>query len=236
MNTIGRLMKLFIGAVAMVAAFAVAPAATAAPGDGGDGGSPGATATQTQTVAQSLPSIPGLGDLPDVRDLSGVSELQSSIEDALPGSLPRPGGQAPAPSPAPQPQPQPQSRSAPSTPCSAQARACVSLGSQQAWLQDGAGNVVRGPVQVSTGKPGFETPPGTTRVTRKVVDEWSRPYNAPMPYAVYFSAGSTYPHDIGIAFHEGAPTVLSHGCVRLWHDDAAAFFNHLQVGDMVQVV
>lgn len=236
MNTIGRLMKLFIGAVAMVAAFAVAPAATAAPGDGGDGGSPGATATQTQTVAQSLPSAPSV---------PGVSDLQDWADDALsnlPGSSDLPGqtpdqSPDPAPAPAPQPSPSPDQSPRPApAPCAVEAKACINLGDQIAWLQDGNGNIIRGPVPMSSGKVGYETPRGTTQVTRKIVDEWSNTYDAPMPYSVYFSAGSAYPGDIGIAFHEGDPNVMSHGCIHLLHDDAVAFFNHLQVGDVVDVV
>lgn len=122
-----------------------------------------------------------------------------------------------------------------STGCSAQARACINLTDQTAWLQED-GVITRGPVAMSSGRPGYETPAGMTQVTRKVIDEWSTPYNGPMPYSVYFSAGTSYPSDIGIAFHEGDPAVLSHGCIHLLHDDAVAFFNTLTVGDYVDVV
>ena len=89
---------------------------------------------------------------------------------------------------------------------------------------------------ISSGRAGYETPAGTTQVTRKVIDEWSDEYDAPMPYSVYFSAGTSYPGDIGVAFHEGDPGVMSHGCVHLLHDDAVAFFGALEPGDIVDVV
>jgi hypothetical protein len=169
----------------------------------------------TAAPALPLPEVEGSGaPLPDLPDWA---------EDLLPG------GVAPAPGPSPTPDPR-------SAPCAVEAKACISLGDQTAWLQDGAGTVTRGPVPVSTGRAGYETPPGTTRVTRKDADWWSTAYDAPMPFSVFFSAGSTYPNDIGIAFHEGDPGVLSHGCIHLLHDDAVAFFDTLQVGDVVDVV
>lgn len=176
-----------------------------------------ATAAPTFT----LPEVPGSGaSLPDLPDLPDWAE------DMLPD------GVAPAPAPGPAPA-VPQPRNAP---CAVEAKACISLGDQTAWLQDGAGRVTRGPVPASTGRAGYETPAGTARVTRKDADWWSSAYDAPMPFSVFFSSGSTYPSDIGIAFHEGDPGVLSHGCIHLLHDDAVAFFNTLQVGDVVDVV
>ncbi|WP_420099373.1 L,D-transpeptidase [Corynebacterium sp.] len=168
-----------------------------------------------------------------------LPDIPNSIPGSIPGadvSLPDwandllPDGTAPTPD-------QPPSASQPRTaPCAVEAKACISLGDQTAWLQDGAGTVTRGPVPASTGRAGYETPAGTTRVTRKDADWWSNAYDAPMPFSVFFSAGTSYPSDIGIAFHEGDPGVLSHGCIHLSHDDAVAFFTTLQVGDVVDVV
>ena len=114
------------------------------------------------------------------------------------------------------------------TPCSAAARACVDLGARQAWLvADGA--VVRGPVPISSGGPGRETPRGAFVVEWKNRDHKSTEFDgAPMPFSVFFAEG-------GIAFHEGDLHSPSAGCVRLAHDDAAAFFDVLQVGDRVEV-
>ena len=47
-----------------------------------------------------------------------------------------------------------------------------------------------------------------------------------MPYAVYFT-------NRGHAFHQGDPSILSHGCVRMYQKDAQKYFNDLQIGDKV---
>jgi lipoprotein-anchoring transpeptidase ErfK/SrfK len=215
------LLKFLTAAAAAVLALAFAPTAAAAP-----------AAPQLPQLPQlppiSAPQLPPLPDLPQLPDLPGQPTDPGDNQPPAPDPAP-----APAPAPAPDPAPAPAPAA---TPCVAQARACIDLTAQTAWLQDGAGNIVRGPVPISSGRPGYETPTGTTQVTRKIIDEWSNAYNAPMPYAVYFSAGTTYPGDIGIAFHEGDPGVPSHGCVHLLHDDAAAFFDWLQPGDIVDVV
>src|SRR5699024_12446558 len=77
-----------------------------------------------------------------------------------------------APKPAPKPAPKKQARPA-SNPCPASAHACVDIKAQRAWLQKG-GKRSYGPVIVSTGRPGQETPRGMFTVTRKVKDEISR--------------------------------------------------------------
>lgn len=117
----------------------------------------------------------------------------------------------------------------PGTPCSSAARACVELDAHRAWLIDG-GSVVRGPVPISSGGPGHETPRGVFRIEWKHRDHHSAEFDgAPMPFAAFFAPG-------GIAFHEGSLTSSSAGCVRLVRDEAAAFFDFLQVGDRVEVV
>jgi hypothetical protein len=123
----------------------------------------------------------------------------------------------------------------PGTPCSVTARSCVDLESQQAWLIDN-GRVVRGPVKISSGGRGTETPVGhSLRVFRKEKDHKSGEFKlangqpAPMPWAVFFADG-------GIAFHSGNPARASSGCIHLPDADAKAWFEHLQIGDQVQVV
>ena len=123
----------------------------------------------------------------------------------------------------------------PGTPCTVTARACVDLDSKQSWLLDG-GKVVNGPVPVATGDAERPTPIGhSLRVYRKEQLHHSGEYTAtngepaPMPWAVFFQDG-------GIAFHEGRTDTPSAGCVRLAKDHAVAWFNHLQMGDQVQVV
>ena len=114
------------------------------------------------------------------------------------------------------------------TPCGAAAKACLSLSGHQAWLMDN-GNVIYGPVPVTTGKKGFETPPGTFHVTFKDRNHRSHEFhNAPMPFSVFFNGG--------MAFHTGSLRAESHGCVHLANSAAQKFFNTLHVGDVVQVV
>lgn len=113
------------------------------------------------------------------------------------------------------------------TPCTASARACVELDTHTAWLlRDG--QVVRGPVEFMDGDANAPTPRGTFRVEWKAEQWTSREFGVPMPYSVFFAPG-------GIAFHQGSQETSSAGCVKLTLDDATAFFDHLQVGDEVQV-
>ncbi|MEV0680001.1 L,D-transpeptidase [Actinosynnema sp. NPDC050436] len=117
---------------------------------------------------------------------------------------------------------------APGTPCSIDNGACLRLSTNEAWLIYN-GTLSYGPVPVTHGRPGYETPVGTFSVLRKVKDDWSVPYNAPMPNAVYFTSS-------GIAFHEGSLSDLSHGCVHLAPDASVTFYDNLFVGEQVQVV
>jgi lipoprotein-anchoring transpeptidase ErfK/SrfK len=113
-------------------------------------------------------------------------------------------------------------------PCSARADACIDLSANTSWLMDN-GVVTYGGVPITSGKPGYETPPGTFTVTFKNIDHWSKAYDAPMPYSVFFTKS-------GIAFHEGSLTQLSHGCIHLSPEAARAYYNALQPGDVVEVV
>lgn len=117
-------------------------------------------------------------------------------------------------------------------PCPAHARACVDLVGGKAWLQGRNGEVTYGPVSISSGMPNKPTPTGEQRVTRKVRNEWSKPFNAPMPNAVYFGKDGV---DNGIAFHSGDPNVQSNGCIHLLHGASRVFFDVLKPGDVVFV-
>ncbi|MGH4023528.1 MAG: L,D-transpeptidase [Pseudonocardiaceae bacterium] len=115
-----------------------------------------------------------------------------------------------------------------SAPCGSSAEACIDLSEDQAWLMDG-GAVSYGPVPITSGEPGYETPVGVFSVSYKDRDHLSREYdNAPMPYSVFFNRG--------IAFHEGSLNAQSHGCIHLSHKAAKTFFANLHPGDIVQVV
>lgn len=157
-------------------------------------------------------------------DADARAAVSGSLESAgitPPAGLVAPDAVVAPRAPAPPPDPTPES------PCPRTAAACVDLDGDRTWLQDD-GRLSYGPVRMSHGKAGWETPTGIYQVTRKVRHEVSRLFNnAPMPYSVYFVGG--------IAFHEGDPDYVSHGCIRMHQPAAATYFDRLQVGDTVVV-
>ncbi|CCH28136.1 hypothetical protein BN6_08070 [Saccharothrix espanaensis DSM 44229] len=182
--------------------------------------------------ASSYPSAPG-SSVPGTP--SSVTYPSAPYSSAPYSSAPYPSAPAsstpvpPAPSsPTPQPAPPPPPVTVEGTPCDITEGACIRLSTDESWLISG-GKVEYGPVPITSGRPGYETPTGYFPVLYKVKDEWSRPYNAPMPYSTYFT-------DYGIAFHEGSLTDPSHGCIHLSMEAAITYFENLQVGEQVQVV
>lgn len=115
--------------------------------------------------------------------------------------------------------------------CPKVATACVDLGMRISWLQNGD-QVTWGPVPILPGTPEMPgasaTPTGLFRVRWKDADHVSNEYREPMPHAVFFTT-------TGIAFHEGALTGGSHGCVHLSAADAKHYFDQLQHGAKVAV-
>lgn len=182
--------------------------------------------------AQPLP-FPVPPEVQQVLDQAqaGSAQADRDARTAAVGSLESAGitpppGLAPAPPPPPPAPPTPPDTT-PVSPCPRTAAACVDLAGDRTWLQ-ADGKLSYGPVRMSHGKAGWETPTGTYQVTRKVRHEVSREFNnAPMPYSVYFVGG--------IAFHQGDPAYQSHGCIRMDEPAAATFFDRLQVGDTVVV-
>lgn len=86
-------------------------------------------------------------------------------------------------------------------------------------------------LDVTSGKPGFETPAGSYRVFRKEPRSWSVPYKVWLPWASYFVGG--------VAFHEYPdvpPTPASHGCVRVPRWDAQWLYNQTPIGTPVTVI
>lgn len=117
---------------------------------------------------------------------------------------------------------------APGTPCKTTVSACVQLSTKKAWLISG-GKVSYGPVPITSGRPGWRTPPGMFAVTFKNINHKSSLFNdAPMPYSVFFNGG--------IAFHQGSLSQQSHGCIHLSKAAAQTFFSALSRGEPVQVV
>jgi hypothetical protein len=159
-----------------------------------------ATSTSTTTSAPAEPGPTKIRVLPE------VVEANATIVKEPPPPPPPPAG----------------------VPCDGGAAACVDLSANQAWLLSGS-KIAAGPVPITHGRRGWETPPGTFNVQWKDIDHLSEEFDdAPMPYSVFFNGG--------IAFHEGSLSDLSHGCVHLSNSAAQSFYGGLDVGDVVQVV
>jgi lipoprotein-anchoring transpeptidase ErfK/SrfK len=135
-------------------------------------------------------------------------------------------------------------------------RIVVHIGEQKAYFYKG--KTLVGWTTVSTGKPGFGTPPGHYTVVSKDVDHVSTAFGdyvdgygnvvrsnidsrkdrqpkgthfdgARMPYAMFFRSG--------YAMHQGyvPPFAASHGCIRIPRGMASQFFEHAPVGTPVTV-
>lgn len=107
-------------------------------------------------------------------------------------------------------------------------RACIDLSAKKAWLRYRNSTTKYGPVPISSGMAGYRTPTGTFTIKFKDKDYWSRQFNAPMPYAVFFTWQ-------GHAFHYGSVSQQSHGCIHLMLTPAKKFFWHLDPGDTVVI-
>jgi lipoprotein-anchoring transpeptidase ErfK/SrfK len=101
--------------------------------------------------------------------------------------------------------------------------ATVSIGQQRMVLQvvDEKGISRTYIWHVSTGKRGYATPTGNYGATWLSPNHWSKKYDAPMPFAVFFHGGYAI-HATNAVARLGQPA--SHGCVRLAKDNAAMFF------------
>ena len=135
-------------------------------------------------------------------------------------------------------------------------RIVVHMHEQKAYFYKG--KTLVGETVVSTGKPGFSTPPGSYAVLSKSIDHVSTIFGdyvddygnvvrfnidarkdrqppgthfdgAQMPYAMFFRGG--------YAMHQGyvPPYAASHGCIRLPRGMARPFFENAPVGTPVIV-
>lgn len=94
----------------------------------------------------------------------------------------------------------------------------VSLPRQRLHLYRGGVRIAMS--TVTTGRPGYETPPGTYTILQKRREHYSNRYDdAPMPFMQRLTWD-------GVALHGGVirATPSSHGCVRLPEDFAAELF------------
>lgn len=85
---------------------------------------------------------------------------------------------------------------------------------------------------ISSGRPGHETPTGAFTVSEKDVDHHSSLYdNAPMPYFMRLTDG-------GVGMHAGELPgyPASHGCVRLPFSMARELYHHVESGTRVEII
>ncbi|MFP5021878.1 L,D-transpeptidase [Pseudonocardia phyllosphaerae] len=165
--------------------------------------------------------------------VAGVGSITAVASGMTPSTRPTAAMQL-QPVPAAAPAPRSSAVTRPETSRCPSTGACVDLGHRTAWIQR-AGKIVYGPVPISVGRetgqraPGPDssaTPTGSYEVTRRVADGWSNEFNQPMKWAVHFAPG-------GIAFHQGALTAGSNGCVHLGPTPAKEFYDRLPVGSDV---
>jgi len=184
---------------------------------GGTGTDPGGGAASPPTAVQAFPANSG-------RLAAGYVQRQP---DPAAGPAPTDAGPAPAPDGGVASDADSAPKSLPK-PCSPDAKACFSVGKQQAWLKLASGEIIS--VPALGGRKGHRTPLGKKfKVISKDKDHKSSLYNnAPMPFYVHFAPA--------VGFHAGSLSTPSHGCVHLSASDAERFFNNLDVGDRVDVI
>ncbi len=94
---------------------------------------------------------------------------------------------------------------------------------------------------ISTGRPGYETPPGHYKILEKYENRWSRKWSVWMPFAMRWYQGyfiHQLPHKDGSSHNIGASKLGrpdSHGCVRVNVGDAEKLFRWTAVGTPVWV-
>ena len=108
-------------------------------------------------------------------------------------------------------------------------RIVVSLADQTCYAYSGPRVVAYS--NISSGKPGHETPTGTFTISQKDVDHHSSIYdNAPMPFYMRLTDGGVGLH---AGFIPGYPA--SHGCVRLPAGMAHELYEHTDSGTPVTI-
>ena len=102
------------------------------------------------------------------------------------------------------------------------------------------GDVSIAETYVSTGRPGFDTPPGTFHVLVKLESQTMEGviggeyYNVPdVPWVQYFTNDGHALH--GTYWHNNFGTVMSHGCVNLPMDFAEWLYGWTSIGTRVEI-
>ena len=106
----------------------------------------------------------------------------------------------------------------------------VSLADQALYAYNGQELVAYS--NISSGKPGHETPTGAFTVSEKDIDHHSSLYeNASMPFFMRLTDGGVGLH---AGFIPGYPA--SHGCVRLPYGMARELYQHVESGTPVEII
>ena len=158
---------------------------------------------------QPLPAVASTGEAPVQAGSAPAAPVLPPASPAAAETPPAPADAKPATAEAPKPQPLPPTLIA-----------RINLTSQTMVVQAGTKTIHTW--KVSTGAPGYATPPGTFKPGWMAKMWYSRQYDdAPMPHSVFFNGGiavhaTTSIHNLGRA--------ASHGCVRLSPANAAIFY------------
>jgi len=104
----------------------------------------------------------------------------------------------------------------------------ISLGAQRAWLFEDGELLLTSPT--CTGKPSHRTPTGTFHVVKKHKDWTSTIYHVSMPYFLRLN-----PWYFGLHAGNIYTQPSSHGCIRLPHNMAKAFFENTPTGTPVKI-
>jgi hypothetical protein len=105
----------------------------------------------------------------------------------------------------------------------------IELGRQRVVLYKDGSPVVTG--KISTGRPGFDTPPGHYLVTDKIRMQRSSIYKVPMPYFLRLSFSE---YGIHQGVNPGRPA--SHGCIRIGQETVAkTVYDQTPIGTLVTI-
>jgi lipoprotein-anchoring transpeptidase ErfK/SrfK len=116
-----------------------------------------------------------------------------------------------------------------SDPLSAHFSILIDLSHQKVMLYKDGTVVVTG--KISTGRPGYDTPPGHYLVTDKVRMQKSTIYKVPMPYFLRLSFSE---YGIHQGVNPGRPA--SHGCIRIGEETVAkSVFDQTPIGTLVTI-
>jgi lipoprotein-anchoring transpeptidase ErfK/SrfK len=113
----------------------------------------------------------------------------------------------------------------------------VNLANQTVYECNIAGQVLRSG-RISSGRKGYDTPPGKYKIERKSPKAYSQKYDAWMLNWMAFTADGNYGlHGLeGSSYERHLGNIASHGCVRLSRKYAKDLYTRVKVGMPVTIV